>query len=543
VLDGANQQTIDELFELGDLSWMLDDHQDKRIYEHYRAWEDAFRRGERGEGANRVWMLEAGRQVGKTFTVDLIKIEDCQRWPGTVHLLASAEKTALVEYVIPNIEAVLSHVSEHLQPEFVGSKQGARSAYYFRNGSVLKLAGVDNDPHRLRGPRLHGAAISEAGFVDKLRIAIGGVIYPQFQRGGNATLILESSTPAAIDHDFSQVFRPSCQRRKAYVMLTIDDNTALSDSAKREFVEAAREIDPEDADREYYCVEVRNTATTVFPEFDRRRMLLQTPKPRPKHALCMTTIDPGQRHLFGIMWSYLDASTGKVTVQDSVTLRNPNTERVAAVIAAHELDLWGTLPNTQLASIPLDDTHDANGALRARGWRTLLEGDRCADRAEELFTLAQNAGRPRSTFQWFDRASMRFRPNPYLRVSDVSLQLINDLSSLYGLHCQPTKKDALRSMVGTCRGYLVRGDVDFEPLAAEAAAHVNACTWNEQRTKFAEHKTYAHYDLAACFVYSLLQWRHYANVWPEPPEKLFNAGTSFAPDIDKEMEPWNYDDF
>jgi hypothetical protein len=155
--------------------------------------------------------------------------------------------------------------------------------------------------------------------------------------------------------------------------------------------------------------------------------------------------------------------------------------------------------------------------------------------------MAQNGGKAKSTLQWFDNAKMRYQPNPYLRVSDVSLQLINDLGSVYGLQCQPTRKDSLRSMVGTCRGFLVRGDVAFAPLAAEAARHVNACTWNEQRTKFDEHSEYGHYDLAACFVYSLLQWRYYSNIWPDPPETINNFGDNFAPDIGRTLERYDND--
>jgi hypothetical protein len=534
------------LWRAGSLRHLLDDHQ-LRIYDPIRDWQkrrvDELRDG-LASGIHRVFVVKAGRQVGKTHGTNTLKVETGLNQDGTC-LVATSTEVALKELVIPVINSIIASAPEDLRPRFIAHRWGMRAGFYFPSTEfVMKLVGVDEDPDGLRGPGLKGGALfTEAGFIKKLAYAYNSIVQPQFSRYPEADAIFESSAAKDVAHPFKRVFEPDAIKRKAFVFMTIDDNKTLSEEVKREMVESARAINPEDAAREYYCVEARDSKTTVFPEFDSQRMLLTAAKPRPKHALCMTTIDPGQRHLFGILWSYLDAHTGKVTFQDSVTLRNPNTERVAAVIAAHELDLWGTQPDTQLASIPLDDTYDANGVLRARGWRTLLEGDRCEDRAQELWELAQNAGRPRSTFQWFDNTKMRFRPNPYLRVSDVSLQLINDLSSLYGLHCQPTKKDSLRSMTGTCRGFLVRGDVDFEPLATEAAAHVEACTWNEKRDKFAEHEIFGHYDLAACFVYSLLMWRYDANVWPEPPEKLFNAGSGFAPDIDNEMRPWNYDDF
>lgn len=511
ILEAEHRETCDALWRLGELSWLLDEHQRVRIYDHYRDWESSRAANGGDGGASRIWMLDAGRQVGKTFTIDLIKVEDCLRKPGSKHLLASAEEIALKEFVLPNIETIIATAPDDIRPKFVAHRNGMKAAYYFANGSILKLVGIDKNVDGLRGPRLDGAAISEAGFVRHLKRAINGIIYPQFQRVPGATLILESSAPSEPDHDFDVVFRPSCERRNAYVFLTIEDNTALDPATREEFVAAAREIDPVDAQREYYGVRVRNPRSTVFTAFDRSRHVLEADPPRRQYGIALTAMDPGQRHQYGMLWSRYDHIDSRVIIEDCWAESNPSTERVAAICAARELDLYGTHPPAQLARLPLDDARDG------LGWRSLLAGDRCEHLAERLHELAQRDSEA-SEWQWYDNDARRFTRNPHARVSDVELQVINDLSNTYGLHVIPTTKESLRAMTGFANAKLSQGQVVFAPRASLAAQHVNAAQWEPNRTKFAEHNVYAHYDLAACFVYAIRYWEQLTHLWPEPPE-------------------------
>lgn len=512
-----HRATADALCRLGDLAWMLDEHQRRFIYEPYRAWETRFHE-DRGKGASRIFMIDAGRQVGKTFTTDLIKVEDCVRSPRTKHLLASAEEVALKEFVIPNVEAIVSHMPEDVRPMFVANRNGMKAAYYFPNGSVLKLVGIDKNPDGLRGPKLHGAAISEAGFVRKLKSTVNGIIYPQFQRVPTATLILESSAPSDPDHDFDVTFKPSCEKRNAYVFLTIDDNTALDEETKREFVEAAREIDPVDAEREYYGKRVRPVKSTVFISFDKARHQVRE-LVSPEYGIALTAIDPGQVHQYALLFSQYDYNRGVVQYVDCWAEHNPSTERVAAIIAARELDLWGTHPPSNLSRIPLDDEYAPDGKVKALGWRSLLAGDRCESLAERLHSMCTlESGL--SDFKWYDNDGKQWMSNPQARVSDIELQIVNDLSNVYGLHVTPTTKETLRAMAGFANAKLSQGSVEFGPLANLAAQHINACQWQPNRKKFAEHNVYAHYDLAACFVYSERYWDQLIHLFPYPPKHL-----------------------
>jgi len=547
LLDEQDRLTAERLGRLGDLSYLLDKHQLEQIYLPYRDFEARMHEYE-GDGFYNCWMLDAGRQVGKSFTTGLIRVEDCVRHPNSRYLSACAEEVSLSEFIIPNIDAIIEYLPDDVRPTFIKHHRGMKAAYWFPNGSVLKLVGLDKNPKGLRGPKCDGASIHEAAFVGKLAKTVVSVLQPQFQRGRDPTLILESSAPEDADHDFDTKFLPSCQRRKAYVFMTIDDNTALSPKRKDAILSAAREIDPEDTEREYYGKRVRNKQKTVFREIEEHMKLSEYKLP--KYGLGMTTLDPGQIHLFAVSFSVYDEKRGQVVFIDDWAESNPNTERVAAIVAAREFDLWGTQPSGKLARIPLDDEYDARGQLRARGWSSLLAGDRTEHHAPMLHSLAQLGERAAadgndmlSDWQWYDHDSKLFRSAPVVRISDTALQVINDLSTIYGLHVAPTTKDDLvDSMVKNARARMAQGKVAFGPMAELTYKHCHAAQWNTQHTKFAEHNLYGHVDLAACVVYALRNWPEYWNMLCEPPEHLLKPKTeSWVPELfvdDEEEGMW-----
>lgn len=543
LLDDKDRAAAAELARLGDLSWMLDDHQEKLIYNAYRDFEEAMHEYE-GDGFYNCWMLDAGRQVGKTFTSALIRVEDCIRNAKSRYMSACTTEASLAEFIIPNIDAICDYLPDDIRPTFLRNHRGMKAGYWFQNSSVYKLVGLDwKGGKGLRGPRCDGCTVHEAAFVPNLAKVVVGVIQPQFQRGRDPTLILESSAPEDADHDFDIKFKPSCEKRKAYVFMTIDDNTALTQRKKDAILSAAREIDANDTEREYFGKRIRNTIKTVFTACEPHMLLKEYELP--KYGVALLSLDPGQVHLFALQWSIYDVTLGQVVFIDDWAESNPNTERVAATIAAREYDLFGTQPNSKLARIPLADEYDKAGAIRARGWESLLAGDRCADLAERLYELAQNAFAEdtASDWQYYDQDNKCWRGNPHTRVSDTALQVINDLSNVYGLHVVPTTKDDLKdAMVKFANAKMIQGRVRFAPQATLSYKHVHAAQWNKQRTKFAEHTAYGHVDLAATFVYAIRYWENLYNILPDPPKHLGRGGNDWVGDVIALNDPDNNDD-
>lgn len=528
------RKVVRQLYELGDLSWKLDEHQDVYIYNHYRDWE---KRRHKDKGMNRIFMIDAARQTGKSHCISVIRVEDCFRVPKARFLYGSATEISIKEYVLPNIDGILEDCPEDLKPKYSDRFRGTRAHYRFTNGTQLKIVGVDKDPEGMRGPKLHGFNLDEAAFIHKLPEAVGSVLYPQMQRVHEATGILCSTAPKDLDHPFDMVFKPSCEQRKAYVFMTIHDNTALSEETKAEYLAAAREIDPADADREYLGKRVRSKQLTVFPEFDKDLHVLKEYE-LPKHGLVLASYDPGQKHLFGVSWSVYDFLTTDVVFVDEWAEHNASTEKVAAITAARELDLFGTRPPAELHRLELHE------------WEDLLADDRTQHLAEELHELCDKRYKDKrsghesmSVFGWYDNDARTFRANPHLRVTDVNPQFIRDMSVMFGLHLDPTTKDDLREvMVQLVRSKLKQVRVKFGPRCIQTAAHMNACTWNKLRTEWAEHRVWSHFDLAATVMYGLRYWENYYYIDPYPPQHLGKGGQDWVGQVRVHDEPQEYGD-
>ena len=437
------------------------------------------------------------------------------------------------------------------QPQYHGKRGERPAGLYFpvygpMQGSYIALAGLDKNPNALRGQGSDSDGISEAGFIPRLEEMVGDVLYAQYQGRPWARMMLESSAPDIEATAWELVFLPDAKMRGAHFAATIDDNPLLGDAEREEFISAAGGREDPRCQREYFNVISTDPTLKTFPELGEQHML--EAYELPAHCLAFTALDPGFKHLFALLWAVYDPARSALVVVDCWAENNASTERVSAVVAAREWDLYGTWPGRELSRIPLADVVDEDGRVIQLGWQTLLKGDRCAHHAEALHRMAATAPRerpddPRSwpyphwrrshdyegALTWYAHQEQAFRMNPAGRVSDIDPQMIHDMLVSYGISIQPTTKDDLRdTMVWNVRQWLTRGRVLFTPRAQLAFEHAKACRWDKNRVKFDEHDIYGHFDLAAALVYLVRYVEHYSNINPEPPPHLGVGGADWA---------------
>jgi hypothetical protein len=322
----------------GRLFWKLDDHQ-LRVYEKYRAWEEAPHGDSKPGEMRRIFVLDISRRWGKTFLCLLIKIEDCIRRPRSLHTYACAFAKDIAEIILPLFDDISEDCPEDLRAKFQSSHQGRSMGLFFPNGSQLRLVGIDLNPRGLRGRGSDGFCVSEAGHVKKLKRTVSDVVYPQFQRRDHARMILESNAPEEVEHDFDKYFVPDAMQRGAYVFQTIDDNQALPEAEKLEFINAAGGRGSPTCEREYYGKRVRDPERTVIPEYDAERHIVSVEVP--KYAHCYIFADPGTRDKYALVFAYYDFSRAKLVVQRSWAKANAGIAEVASQIRLAKKELWG----------------------------------------------------------------------------------------------------------------------------------------------------------------------------------------------------------
>jgi hypothetical protein len=454
---------IHDAWERGLLSYKLDPHQ-LRVYDRYREWEQLAPANENAGEMHRVFVMDISRRWGKTFLCVLIKFEDCLRMPGSFHTYACAFAKDIADIVLPLADEITADAPDHCSPKFQSTKEGQSMGLFFKNGSVLRLVGIDKHPKGLRGRFSDGFVVSEAGHVVRLANTIRNVVYPQFQRKPHARLILESNAPEDPEHDFDTVFVEDAKLRGAYVFQTIDDNEALDPVEKAEFIKAAGGTDAPTCQREYYGVRVRESSRVVLPEFDESRHVV-APCVVPAYAHCYESIDPGMRDKLAIGHAFWDFERAKLVIQRSYAEANVTTSIAADYLKRTERELW----------------HQPGAELR----------------------------------YW---SGNKFKLNPYLRVSDTDARMIADLSIEHGLRVHPTAKDDADAQLYSLRNAFLRDKIEIWEDSGPLAAQCKAATWNDKRTDWDRSDVHGHYDCVAMLIYL---WRNVIQTLnPFPPDHV-----------------------
>jgi hypothetical protein len=542
------EQQNDLLWRAGSCRHLMHSGQ-QALYDKYRAWEKVDQSADTQFVAGsfpRIYTLPIGKRWGKTSWALWLKAEDCIRRPGSKHRYTSAHQNSISEIINDVQQAVFEHAPRDVRPEYRGKKGAQGAGFYFPEqgpaaGSVIYLAGLDQNPDALRGQACDSDVLSEAAFIDHLLYVVKNVLYHQYQGRKHARMILESSAPKKLDTDWELVFVPDSQQRGASYSATIEDNPRLSQRDKDEFIAAAGGRGDPDCEREYFNVIAADPDENVVPEFCAEAHIAE--HKRPNYGYTLTAADPGTRHLFGLVFGYWDFDAAKLVIQDSWAKRNASTRNVAVVTAAREFDLWGTWPSHKMRDIPLE------GDQERQGWRDMLRGDRCEKLAEQLYDMVNTAPKDRADFAAHPRAfeqklpvghftyydGANFRVNPYMRVSDVDLRMIRDVSEEWGIEFAPTSKDDLREvMVNLVRNWIGDGRVVFLPECGPVADHVRVARWDKQRKKFAEHPIYGHFDCLAALIYLVRACELIRNRRPHPPARpIPGPGVMIVDDL-----PW-----
>lgn len=484
----------------GELAELLMHSKQLEAYRQYREWE-AMPAHLAGGVYSRIFVLDWGKRTGKTTGRFITRVEDCLRNPRRSYRYVSAFAKNIEEIVDDVAQRVFDSCPAVMRPqyrkggkadgEYSDDPRRAGTGYYFANGTVLKLAGLDKDPDALRGRASDGDDVSEAGFIDHLLYSVKNVLYHQYQGRPHARMCMESSAPLDPECDYDTVFVVDAELRGAISHATIDDNPMLADYEREEFIRAAGGRDHPDCQREYFNVRRRDPDQAVIPEFDKRHVCHVDPPP---YARAFVFEDPGARDMHGVVWAYWHWMLKKLIVQRSWAKRNASTAEVAELIARVNHELWG------------DD--------RMTYW----------DKGKQY-------------------------QNPAAEVADsASAQVILDMNRDYGREVQASIKSRKEFGVGEAKLQRLRTALRpendlilIEPDSGPLELHLKKARWNDTRTDFVRSKAseragseiadLGHFDTMMALVYGWDRVQAHRNHDPRPHATGHNeypaAGTPF----------------
>lgn len=444
----------------------------RTAYDKITAWETACSEARRTETQlaglyPRVFYLDCSRRFGKDFLSVVLCIEKAIRRPKSVYSYGTAFQKDISSIVIPLIEKICETCPQQYKPVYRSSHQNAESGYYFPNGSIIKLIGIERNPDAtLRGRFSDGIFLSEAAFIDRLDYILRSVISPMFLGRPWANVLINSTPPIDPGHDIDALVLGDAVNRGAYHQATIYDNAMLSAYEVEDAFRDAGGKDSPTAQRELLCKRVRIADHVVIPEFDLDHHVKAFDLP--KFGYGYTVIDPGVRDMCAVTCLVNDFERGKLLVVSDWAKAGANTIEVA-------------------------------GAVR-----------RCE--AEAFNGLKMWTG-------------TKFQENPFQRWSDTDARIILDLNTQYGIKVGPADKDGAEAALHALRTAFLQDFIEIHPRCKTTISHVQNAVWNKQRTSYEKSPTYGHFDTLDCVKYG---WRHVnRQLNPNPPRgvNMLKAGS------------------
>lgn len=397
-----------------------------------------------------VIVLNISRQWGKTFFAVVKAITTALKKRGARIRIGAAFESDLTEFIEPAFEAALESCPVKYKPRYIQHKK----RYIFKNGSTIKLVGLDRRPNGLRGNTIDLIIIDEAGFVKRLDYLYSSVIVPLTTHRPEAIILLLTTPPESPDHEFWG-FVDQAKLNGSYAEFTIDENPMLGPDDVKRLEEKLGGRNTTAFRREYLCQRIIEEERAIVPEW------------KLEYGL------PFERDELYQFWHKYQALDIGVQVDKTVDLFAYYNFREARIYVEDELDISGATTTTDLIEVSI---------------------------------LAKQKAIPGGGYI-----------KPYRRIADCSHPLLlNDLAARpAGIVFGATDKAKLHEMVGELRVWVRLGRLRVHPRCKQLLGCLESGIWNLQRTEFERSKVFGHYDALAALVYLVRNIDQYTNPIPD----------------------------
>jgi hypothetical protein len=404
---------------------------------------------------NSTMVFLLSRQLGKSYELVILAIEQCLKKPNSLVGLLTDTKNHIKSIVEPLFVQILEDCPEEIRPVYVPSMY----EYRFKNGSKVRMAGSDNKSYdRLRGLKLDLCLVDEAGFIDNLDDIIQSVLIPTTTHTGGK-IVLASTPPTDSDHHFHKYIEEA-EFSNSLVKKTIYDNPLLTKEQIDNIIKKMGGVNSVRFRREYLVEIIRDEDSVIFPEFtDELEKEICIEWEKPAYFQSYTSMDLGYNDLTAVLFGYYDFRENKVIIEDELIVKGKDLK----------------LP---------------------------IFTQRIIDKEKEL---------------WTNPLTAEFS-KPYLRVSDINYIVTEEMYrvSNYQLLFQATKKDDKPAAINQVRVMLSEKRLMISPKCVTLIRHLKHCKWRtkNEKTKFARTPDDGHADAVDALIYFVRSIVYSKNPYP-----------------------------
>lgn len=479
--DAATWRSIEDCWRAGDLTYLLDETQ-LEIYGFVR------------ECCIKTIYVSAARQLGKSFVMVVLAIEDCINNPGKRVNYIAKTFGALKKMMEQTMEYVVCQAPSELRPVFIESKL---RWVFPRNGpargAFIQLVGADEPKgaDTARGGSVVTNIIDEAAFIACLEYLLTSVLKPMGRRTGAKT-ILSSSQAESPDH-YSCEVEDTALAAGALITRTYWAPGMLSREQKQQFLEEealAANITVEQYMettaflREYMCQRVLEAKLAVVPEWPAvKAKVVEAGRVavRPPWWDLYVSGDPGMDDFFGILFAVSDFRRSKLVIEHELLLQKANTQTVA--------DEIGEVMRAHYACPP-----DDGRVVKMKQLRLVSKED------------------------------FAYVVKPFSAVFDDSgKRLCADMYTYHGLQFSPAQKDDREAAINVMRLELAGLHIEIHPRCVNLIRQLGSALRAKPGGEMARSRKDGHFDLISSLWYLVRSWNKRHN--PYPPDWDFNPVT------------------
>lgn len=470
-MNASKSARIAELWRRGITRWKLFDDQKELYDELMRFLTDP-------STAFGEYYVDICRQYGKTFTGLTISDGVARRKPNQRILYTCATRTALWQFVQPNMETLLGDCPSTLRPRWSTTE----NSYLYSNGSVIHLAGMNgNHEDDARGPKADLVINEEAAFVDRLKYVIEAIERPMLMNTGGR--IIHISTPPESPDHHSALVKEACEAKGRYIKRTLDDVMHLSQWSKDQLVKEAGGRDSTTVRREFYVEWIVERERAIIPEFAQACDSIVEARERPKHWEAYEVMDPGYSpSTTVVLFGYYDFRAALYVIEDELVVSRMRTDLLAKELRTKEAALWPEKMRER--------TVEAQERMRKK-----LGEDATEEEIKKYCDV---------TYRW----------------SDILPVWLNDLASMHGVEFSQTAKDDLDAQINKVRIWTKQAKYRIHPRCKALVAQLKCGIWNKSRTDFELSAVHGHYDAVSALIYGVRNCPVTVNPYPEFEEGI-----------------------
>lgn len=282
-------------------------------------------------------VLNCHRRFGKSYGLGVLAVERGFRYQKQTIKYGAPTFDQGQNIVRKAINKILEDCPPSMAPEY---KYG-KTWVFPSTKSELTVIGLNvEDGERLRGDALDLCVLDEVREVKKLDYIIKNIISYQFIGRTNPKLILATTPPKSLDHDFTQIYVPRAIQQNAYFKATVEDNKDWTAEDEELIVEELGILKDSPAWlREAMCrLDVCDEESLVVPEFVEEKNVAICQ--RPEWIQPVISVDLAYKDFSAALYGYVDFERQKLIIEDEVVVRNKNTKEIADIFSQKEKELW-----------------------------------------------------------------------------------------------------------------------------------------------------------------------------------------------------------